>query len=1001
MRFDHLTTEQGLSQDIVTSIVQDRQGFMWFGTEDGLNRYDGYSIKVYKHDPFDSTSLASSWVSALLIDDEETLWIGGHEGLDRYDPDRDLFVHHRNNPLDLGSISSDYVSSLSRAADNSLWVGTSNGLNKCDQHTGKFVRYQFDPADPASLSSDAVSAVYLDADRALWVGTTNGLNRLIPSIGKFQYYPATAGSPQRFAAPKISAIFEDSRRNLWIAQFSTGLFRFDQMRSTLTSFPVRRSSLSGPADSRVFSIAEDHTGKIWFGHFSGLDIYDYAANTFTQIQGDAKHPQSLGSNRIYNVCRDRADALWLGTWQGGVNRFDPNRPSFSVFRHVPGDPNSLGADQVLSILEDRNGEIWAGTAGGGLTRFDPRTRTYHQYMHRPGNIHSISSNTVAALAEDPDGDIWAGCVEEGTLDRFDRHRSAFIHYPLKNIQTLCIDRNGDLWIGMIYTGLAHLDRRRDNFSYYSDNPSDSASLRGRGVWCIYEDRAGALWVGTWEGNAQFNRLDRATGHFAHFSPDPRNFSSISSTAVRTAYEDKNGCLWLGTWGGGLNKYDPLTNVFSHLTERDGLPNNFVKGILADSQERLWISTDRGLTRFDPHQGQFKNFTPEDGLQGYRFLSGSFHKGWSGRFYFGGEHGFNTFFPDSVRDNPYVPPVVITKFTIFDRPALLPRAIWATDEIRLSHDQAFFAFEFVALDYSSPTKNRYAYMMDGFDRDWVQSGSRRYAAYTHLEPGSYVFRVRGSNNHGIWNDQGASLRIIITPPFWRQWWFYLLSFLLIATALYALYRYRVQKIVDVERLRTRIASDLHDEIASNLTSIAMFSKIVEDTVQGRNLLPEQHVELLGRITTLSQESVSKIRDIIWAIDPRTQTLSDLLQRVNDTSVAECLAHNIILYTQRAVDDRLPTTNLLPEQRRHIWLVLKEAIHNAIKHASCSEIVIAATYSSPLLTLTIHDNGHGFDGSSGTEGKGLGTMRMRAEQLGGELLIETGKETGTRLTLKMKL
>jgi two-component system sensor histidine kinase ChiS len=1001
MRFDHLSTEQGLSQDIVTAIVQDQQGFMWFGTEDGLNRYDGYSIRVYKHDPFDSTSIGSSWVTALFVDGNGTLWVGGYQGVDRYDPNRDIFLHYRSTPADPGSLSNNRVSSLCGASESMLWVGTSLGLNRFDPRSGKFVRYVHDPADPASLSSDIISAVYQDAEGILWVGTSNGLNRFISTIGKFTYYSETCGSSQRFAARNISTIFEDSRRNLWIAQFSTGLFRFDRTRSSFTNYPARPSNLSKLADSRVFSIAEDRNGLIWFGIFTGLDVYDYTTDTFTHIQADSRKPQSLSNNRIYCLYRDRADALWLGTWQGGINRFDPNKPSFSLYRHIPGDPNSLGAEEVLSILEDHNGEIWAGTAGGGLSRYNPRTKTFHNYTHHPGNIHSISGDHVAALVEDPGGDIWAGCVEGGTLDRFDLKRNRFIHYPLHNIQTLFRDSREEIWVGLVYAGLARYDRKNDSFAHYASNHADSGSLWGTGVWSIHEDRTGVLWVGTGRGNFCLNRFDSATRRFTYFTTDSSNPLSISNNAVRAIHEDSDGNMWFGTLGGGLNKYDPSTNAFTHFTERDGLSSNFIKGILADSQDRLWISSDRGLTRFDPRKGQFKNFTPDDGLQGYRFLSGSYTKGRSGHFYFGGEHGFNAFYPDSIRDNPHVPPVVITRFTIFDRPVQLPHAIWTTEEVQLSYDQNFFAFEFVALDYSAPARNRYAYCMEGFDNTWVQSGARRYAAYTHLEPGTYVFRVRGSNNHGVWNEEGAALRLIITPPFWRTWWFYFLSFAVIAFILYAIYRFRVQKLLEVERLRTRIASDLQDELASNLTSIAMFSTIIRDGVEGRDVLPEQHTELLRRITTLSRDSVSAIRDIIWAIDPRTETLSDLLQRLNDAVVTECLAHSIVFRNQRPVEDSLPASNLLPEQRRHFWLILKEAVHNAIKHAGCSEIIVSATYISPILTLTVHDNGHGYEGSARIDGKGLGMMRMRAEQLGGELSIETGRETGTRVLLKVRM
>jgi len=435
-----------------------------------------------------------------------------------------------------------------------------------------------------------------------------------------------------------------------------------------------------------------------------------------------------------------------------------------------------------------------------------------------------------------------------------------------------------------------------------------------------------------------------------------------------------------------------------------LPDNFVKSILPDERGNLWLGTDKGLSRFHPQNGTFKNFTVKDGLISNQFLSGAYFKNAEGRMFFGGEGGAIAFHPDSLADRSYIPPVAITQFKVFDRPLPLPAAVSALDHLELSYQQNFFSFEFVALDYTVPAKNQYAYKLEGFDEDWIRAGARRYASYTNVDPGEYVFRVRGANSDGVWNEAGASIKILIAPPFWKTWWFRALATAFVGLAIYGLYRYRVRRLLKMERLRTRIAADLHDEIAGNLSSIAMFGKIVQDETATPGAQNLARAEMLQRIIALSQESVTSIREIIWAIDPKPETIHDLLMRVRDFAVNACRAQNIILKFELLHEAQLPQKNLSPEQRKHLWLLLKEAINNALKHSGGTALELRALYESGHLTISLIDNGVGMNGTNNAtrfSGKGLGTMKSRAEQLHGALEIFPHPTGGTAVVLTAKI
>lgn len=988
LKFDHISTPQGLSQDIVKTIVQDSQGFMWFGTEDGLNRYDGYSMKIYKYDTRDSTTVSLNGINDIYEDNRDRLWIGTSNGLNLFDRDRDRFIRLGNAPGNQGSLSDNAVLMIREDRNHRLWVATSKGLNRYDEDRQVFARYFHDPHDSTSINADGVISLLLDRSGTLWVTTTNGICRYDGTTDRFTRYLFEKRTSLR---RRILQLHEDRAGTLWAIQADNGIWSFDITNNIFTPLPRPVGPTSANAHELaggvVNSIAEDTRGNLWIGHFSGLDVFDPQARTFAHYSTDPMDPASV-SGRVIAIYRDRVGVMWLGTFQGGVDRCDPNRQKFLSYRSTSNPESGLSSNYVTAVYEDKAEYVWIGT-DGGLDRFDPRTYTFTHYRHNPREEHSVGADQINALFEDVSGNLWigAGVGTGSSLDCLDQERRRFVHYSITSVKSILEDSRGNLWVGKINetdTGEDVVRLNRDRKIVSRD------TLAGTGVWCMYEDHHGSIWLG-----GQYcclNKFNITTNRFTHFESSLNDPAGPSSGAVRSIFEDDDGYFWFGTWGGGFNRYDPRANAFTYFLEQDGLPSDYVKGILSDDHGNLWIATEKGLSRFNRKTHAFRNFTTEDGLQGDRFLSGSCFKGKNGWMYFGGINGLNMFHPDSIRDNPNIPPVVITSFKVFDKPFFHSQSVSAVKEIHLTYDQDFFSFEFVALDYTAPQRNQYAYKLEGFDRNWVEAGTRRYAAYTRLSPAEYNFRVRGSNNDGVWNMEGASIKLIIAPPFWMTWWFIVLVIVAVTTALYLLYRNRVNQLLAIERLRTRIASDLHDDVGTDLSSIVLATQAMEHK---RPLSPQERDEIrqIGRIALRTQDMM---RDIVWVLSSRNDSLDDMILKMREVTARMLKG---ISYTFKGPDSLLSDKVSL-EFKRNIFLFYKECLNNIIKHSAASEVNIEVQFQQGEFILKLRDNGKGFNPDTPKAGIGLQNLRGRAEQIGGSFDISSAEGTGTAISLTVK-
>jgi ligand-binding sensor domain-containing protein/serine phosphatase RsbU (regulator of sigma subunit) len=819
--FDRLSVEQGLSQSIIEQMVQGRKGFMWFATEDGLNRFDGYRFTVYKNVPGNPNSLSNSQVTALHEDRDGILWAGTFaSGLNRFDPSTEDVVRYRHHDDDPTSLSADTVRCIFEDRSGRLWIGTQGGgLNRLDRETGTFHHYLMDRVAPAAAGHDDVRAIFEDREGVLWIGTNGGgLDRFDPESGDFTHFMHDPQDPHSLSGDRVFAILEDHTGTLWVGTYGSGLNTFDRATGRFTRYRTDPDDPATLSNGFVKALFEDHEGTLWVGtDGGGLNRFDRDSGTFISYRHDPIDPYSLSTDRVYSVYQDRSRVLWVGTYAGGLCRFDVSRKKFRRYRNDPDDPNSLSNNIVWSFFEDEDGILWIGTDSGGLDRFDRRTGRWRHYLHRPGDPSSLSHNTVRAVIGGRDGVLWIG-TNGGGVNRLDRKTGRITQYRHDpddpnslghdQLRSIYQDRSGALWFGTYGGGLDRMDPSTGTFTHYRHDPEDPSSISHDFIRLAVEDREGMLWVGTQGGG--LNRLNPETGAFTRYRHDPEDPSSISTDHVFAIHEGRDGTLWFGTFGGGINRFDRETGSFRRYRVEDGLAADSVYAMLEDDDGKLWVSTTKGLSRFDPRTESFTNYDVSDGLQGNEFNGGSAYRSPGGEMFFGGISGFNAFYPGEIGINTEVPIVVITDFQLFNRSitvgetiggrVLLERPITHTEDIELSYRDNVFTIEFAALHYTTPGKNMYLYRMEGFSDAWIPVGAdRRFATFTGLSAGEYLFSVRGANGDGVWNDDPASLRIIVTPPLWETWWFRLMSALLLAAIAVVLVQSRLRGV----RMKTEL------------------------------------------------------------------------------------------------------------------------------------------------------------------------------------------------------
>lgn len=1050
--FDHIGVAEGLSSSFVTSVYRDRLGFVWISTSDGLNRYDGYDLTVYRHDPQDPNAIRGSAIGDVLEDRDGRLWVFlSAGGFDYYERDEDRFVHFLPREGDPGAPLSNHAASHAIDEKGRLCLGSALGLDRFDPELGGF-EHLLGPAD-----SIAVNALLPDGDGGLWLGTSRqGLLRWKEDSDRATRVEAAHGfAPFR----GVVALERDVLGRLWILDNAGSLWIFDPASAEVSVLPhlegggpssVIEFQLAGASlawvlctggrlalwDGARYQVASGTpervsaqgprllrsgpSGRTYFCTSNGLGIAEAGSSVIRVIRHERDRREGLSHDFVSCALEDSSGGLWVGTWGRGVDRRNDRRLRLGGQRlRLPGvdDP---GFDHITSVIEDRFGTVWFGTTRGLVAQ--PKSgRSPILFSLVDGVAGGISSRAggdaseqrVLSLCESADDRLWvgtgAGLFEvapepDGSAHVVSAH---FTAGPPTHLNAVVQDLRGSLWIAT-GRGLIEFDPVSDKGRRHHHDDTDSSSLPSDLVSSLCLDRDGSLWVGTYIGG--LSHLVPGDTVFTNYLPREGDVTSLNNRSVNSIYQSRDGRIWVGTYSGGLNLLDRSTGHFSSFTKRDGLSGHKVNRILEDDAGRLWLSTNEGLSRFDPETRQFWSFDVSDGLQSNEFSVGAGCLLRSGELIFGGVSGWNRFRPEAIGRESVPPAVALTAFSIQGRREPIARYRGERGAIELRHDVDLFAFEFTALDFANARRNRYAYKLEGYDRDWVDCGTRRYAGYTNISPGKYVFRVKAANCDGIWNEAGIAVPIVLHPPLWATSWFRISFLLALAAMLFGAHRARVHlhirqtlaleriRLGERERVRDEVSRDFHDELGHQLTKISLFTELIRRTVNGDR---GEMLRYVAKVSDSAESLARDTRDFIWTLNPEKDSLYELVANLRDFG-GSLFGETDAAFEVTGLSEDFRSVRLPMDRKRQLTLIFKEAMTNVLRHSEARHVRFDVVAGDAELRFTLEDDGRGFDpaaarsGSRNGSGNGLENMKRRATRIDGQLELESAPGHGTRLS-----
>ncbi len=1000
LRFTHLSTSDGLSQTRVSEILQGDKGFMWFGTQYGLNRYDGYEFRLFVHDPHNTDSLSGAYIYALFKDRMGMFWIGCNRSLDKLDPHTERFTHYRVE--ESGYSLASRVVHISQDRTGMLWLATGTGLHRLDPMTGQIKHFRHDANDPASLDTNDVNWSGEDREGRFWVGTANGLDQFdrekgqvlrhipIPDAVRISLFEARDGTlwiihasgtglaaydaktniaaPYTFYPEKppadgltgLMGVVEDANGDLWLASPGKGLLHFDRAHRHVVWYRNHPNDVHSIGEDKAIALFQDDHANIWVAlHSSGIAHFSERAEQFESFKHDADDPNSLTLNFVNEIFDGSDGTLWIGN-DDGINRIDRSTGKRTLLTApLPRNP------MVISIGEDRQGWMWFGTFGDGLRVLDPHSGIYKIYRHDPHDPGSLSNNEVRRVFVDHAGTVWIA-TDDG-LDKFDPSTGRFRTYKVE-------------------------PQSRLSQSYAR----------------VAEDSTGILWLGS--TGTGLHRFDPKSGEFTVFRADPTRPEGLRDDSVPAVYVDKNDMIWVGTQN-GLTRMDPRTRSFKTYDTHDGLPGNTISCITDDSKGNLWMSTNHGLSRLDSSTGTFENYTDSDGLPGNDFTGWSTcHKGRDGELFFGGFAGAVGFYPDKLTGTPERVPIVLTGLEVAGETERagdggpLEKSISYTAAITLTHQENEFSLRFAGLHYASPFSNRYRYRLLGLDHDWIEvdSSSRR-ASYTTLPPGHYTFQVQAASAQGTWIEPGESLQIRILPPWWATWWFRTLYVAAGISALWIIYRMRIARLSHQMMLRmqervderTRISQELHDTLLQGLLSASLQLSVANSQLSKDAPAKPLVERVFGMLRKMTQESRNVVSGLRVQSAP-DETLEGTLARLPLELAPTSSARFEVLVEGSARPLKTPI-------RDEMYWIARECVANAFRHANANSIEVVVEYSVECLRLVVRDDGEGIEPAAlrRAEGAhwGLAGIGERAQRIGAKLEIASAAGAGTEVDVKI--
>ena len=957
LAFNALTINDGLSQGMVVRMFQDRYGFMWFATLDGLNRYDGYKFTVYRHDPQNKTSITKSFVQCFFEDSQGRLWIGTVSGgLDLFDRETESFIHVNKQGGNANALSEGSITSIAEDMHKNIWVHVADKLDKITMNEKRKLRGE-------SFSFHHVKVPF-----------KSGMSILsITKTGKIYYANCSEGTMYKL---------EDEINEKWSVVLN------------LKDNHLKKNK-PGTTYYRIVQLLEDkEKGKLYVFHEEGVARFEEKTGAPETVFPNAFFKNFDGTMR---ATLDRYGTVWFSD-ASKLSLFDIHTGQIKYATSLDNSYSRILSSSYSTFI-DRSGLLWIGTAGYGILKRNTRSELFHH----TGNSANYS------IKETDNGKIILGngmVVREvfdrtnATLMNITEKSNTEVNYLESFLSTPIVTGNPGDWFADS-NKLCYQDKVLKRNTYYN-LPVAGNNEYTELIQCKIKDSSGNIWLGTSQGLLRFSLADRGWSVFKNKPDEPTSISSNVIFSLCLDPAQPNKYLWIGTGGGGLNRMDMQTGKCLLFSTKDGLPNNVIYGILPDDEGNLWMSTNKGLSSFNLKKHNLRNFDYKDGLQSNEFNRGAYCRTRDGCLFFGGVNGFNYFYPREILKNTTRPQVVITGLKIRNQPvpvraegSPLSKSIYLTEKLTLAFKENFISFEFASMDFTDPEKNLYRYKLEGFDKDWINSGNTYSANYTNLDPGTYTFKVKGSNNDDFWNEQGTSVKVIILPPWYMTWWFRTFMALAVGLAVYGFYRFRLTQALKLQSIRNRIASDLHDEVGSNLSNIYIFSNVAQQKATAN----DQTAPLLQKITDYTQQSMEAMNDIVWMINTRNDRFENIIVRMR-TLAAE-LAETSDCDLQMNFDESLNDVKLNMEERKNFYLIYKEAINNLAKYAGCKNVWVSMSLRHNTVTLIIRDNGKGFDVANTSTGNGLFNMKKRAEFLNGTFKVDSKMGEGTTLQLSFKV